>query len=88
MAFVGSFVKVSIRVTQPKNFLKKKRKLKSFIIRTKNIRLLPDKSWYQFYENNSILLKKRLKSRGRVVLGPTSYLIKRKKFLKSFIKII
>lgn len=87
-ANVGSFVKASIRVTQPKNFLKKKRKVKSFILRTKFKFIMPDTSNFVFSENNSIILKKRLKSRGRVVLGPTSYSIKRKKLLKSFIKII
>lgn len=87
-AKVGSFVKASIRVTQPKNFLRKKRKVKSFIIRTKFKFLMPDTSHYVYSQNNSIILKKRLKSRGRVVMGPTSYSIKRKKFLKSFVKII
>lgn len=87
-AKIGSFIKISIRETRPKNFLKKKKKYKSFILRTKIRTLLCDTSWYKSYQNNCVILKKRLQLRGRVVMGYTSYLIKRKKFLKSFVKII
>ena len=85
---VGSFVKASIRETRPLNRLKKKRKVKNFIIRTKRYLQLPDTSWYIHTENNLLILKKRLYARGRVILGPTTYLIKRKKFLRSFVKIL
>lgn len=88
IAKVGSFVKSSIRETRPFNKLKKKKKFKNFIVRTKKFLSLPDTSWYIHHENNLLILKKRLHLRGRVILGPTTYLIKRKKFLKSFVRIL
>lgn len=50
--------------------------------------MLPDTSFFKFNINNSIILKKRLHARGKVIMGPCTYTIKRKKFLKSFIKLI
>ncbi len=39
VAKVGNFIKVSVREARPKNFLRKKRKIKSFVIRS-NFRLI------------------------------------------------
>lgn len=85
---VGVFIKSSIRETRPFNKLKKKRKFKNFIIRTRKFLNLPDTSYYIHSENNVLILKKRLHLRGRVILGPTTYMIKRKKFLRSFVRIL
>lgn len=85
---VGSYIKSSVRETRPFNKIKKKRKVKTFIVRAKKFLLLPDTSWYTHTQNNVVILKKRLYIRGRVVLGPTTYMIKKKKFLKSFVKIL
>lgn len=43
-AKIGTFVKASIRETRPLNKLKKKRKVKNFIIRTKKYLQLADTS--------------------------------------------
>lgn len=88
VAKVGNFIKTSIRETRPKNFLRKKRKVKSFIIRSKFKLSFFDTSFILYNTNSCVILKKRLHTRGRVVLGPTTFLIKRKKFLRSFIKVL
>jgi ribosomal protein L14 len=68
--------------------LKKKRKLKSFIVRSRYPLTFKDSSWIQYAHNNCVILKKRLHTRGKVLLGPTTFLIKKKKFLRSFVKIL
>lgn len=88
VASVGSFVKASIRVTKPRCKVKKKKKIKNFIIRTKFPLILPDTSFFITNANASVLLKKRLSTRGRVLFGPTTYTIKRRKFLKSFARVL
>jgi ribosomal protein L14 len=85
---VGSYIKSSVRQTRPFNKIKKKRKVKTFIVRSCKFLTQPDTSWYTYAVNNVVILKKRLYIRGRVVLGPTTYLIKKKKFLKSFVKVL
>ena len=88
VASTGSFVKASIRVTKPRCRIRKKKKIKNFVIRICNQLCLPDNSVFRTLTNSSVLLKKRLSMRGRVIFGPTTYTIKRKKFLKSFAKIL
>jgi len=83
-SFVGDFVKISVKRVLPDNVLKKKTKLKSILIRTKFSVILKDGLVYYFKNNNSVLLKKRLTPRGKEILGPTSKLIRRKKFISSF----
>lgn len=68
--------------------MKKKKKVKNFLIRAVKFYILPDTSFFQFSENTNIILKKRLHARGKVLMGPCTYTIKRKKFLKSFVKLI
>lgn len=85
---VGTFVKASIRVTKPRCKIKKKKKIKNFLIRTRNPLILPDSSYVIHLNNSSVLLKRRLSMRGKVVFGPTTYTIKRRKFLKSFARIL
>lgn len=87
-AYVGNFVKVSIRRTKPNNWLRKKSKIKGIIIRVKKEFFKYDGSWIKFRENNIILLKKRLNTQGKEVCGPITYSIKRKKFRNSFVGII
>ena len=88
VARISSFVKTSVRLTKPKCRIKKKKKIKSFIVRTTYPFQLPDQSYFLFQTNNGVLLKKRLSTKGRIVFGPTTYTIKKRKFLKSFAKIL
>jgi len=86
--YSGSFGKCSLRETRPNNVLYKKKKVRCYVLRTTNIKLLPDTTYFHYHLNNILLLKKRLYPRGRVLMGPTNYFIKRKKLLKSFVKIL
>jgi len=88
ISHTGEFIKVSIKITKPKNNLKKKGKVKAIIIRTKKFFYKIDKTSLVFYTNSVILLKKRLTPRGRELFGPVLFNIKRKKFLSSFSHVI
>ena len=83
-AYTGDFIKASVRVTRPENWLKKKTKVHGIIIRTKKNVYRQDGSSICFKENNIILLKKRLTPKGKELYGPIPKVIKRKKFVYSF----
>ena len=85
---VGVFVKASIRVTKPRCRIRKKKKMRAFIVRTAYPHYLPDRSYFVTTVNAGVLLKKRLSMRGRIVFGPAIYTVKRRKFLKSFARVI
>lgn len=81
-------MKVSVRVCKPRAKLRKKKKTRAFVVRAVCGFLNPDTSVYYHITNNILSIKKRLQIRGRSVWGPTSYTIKRRKFLKSFVKVM
>ena len=87
-ATISNFVKISVRSTRPNNWLKKKTKLKSIIIRTCKETSKYDGTYIRFKFNNNVLLKKRLTPKGKEVFGPGVYKLRRRRFLSSFIKII
>ena len=76
---VGEFGKISIQQTRPFNKLRKKRKVKFFFIRSKQVYHKIDGSVYKFFDNGGVLLKKRLQPWGKRVFGPTSNIIRRKR---------
>lgn len=84
VTYTGRFVKASVKETKPENWLKKKTKLRSFIIRTKKFFRKVDSSNIVFLFNSGVLLKKRLTPRGKEIYGSILYNIKRKKFISSF----
>ena len=84
ISFAGDFVKVSIKLTRPQNWLKKKTKLKGIIIRTKKEIHKIDGSFVRFNNNNVVLLKRRLTPMGKSIYGPIVKNINRKKFISSF----
>jgi ribosomal protein L14 len=83
-SYVGDFVKTSVQKTSPNNWIKKKTKLKSIIVRTSFRNFNLDGCSFRFKDNSSILLKKRLTPRGKEVVGPIVRSIRRKKFVASF----
>lgn len=85
---VGSFLKASVRVRKPRSRLRRKKKIKSFLVRARYPLRLPDTATVVYSTNACLVLKKRLQVRGRVIFGPTTYLIKRRKFLKSFARVL
>ena len=86
--FSGDFLKVSVREVLPENNIKKKSKHKSILIRTTFKNFKKDGSNVNFQLNSLILLKKRLTPKGKLIKGPVSRIIRRKKFLSSFKKSI
>ncbi len=83
-SFTGDFVKISVRLTEPENWVKKKSKYKAMIVRTKKETIKRDGSWLKFDENNVVLFKKRTSSLGTEIVGPTLKTVNRKVFLQSF----
>jgi len=87
-AFINNFVKVSVKLTKPNNWVKKKSKLKAILIKSRKESLKLDGSLIKFKLNKCVLLKKRLTPKGRELVGSCPFQIKRKRFLSSFIKIV
>jgi len=88
VAKFGSFLRVSIRKTRPKAWIKKGKKSKAIFLRSCFKKIKKDGSYIKFKTNNAVLLKKRLTPRGRELEGPIFYGLKRKKFNSSFASII
>lgn len=84
ISHTGGFAKVSVRSTIPNNWLSKKTKCKSIIIRTKKELRKVDGSYLRFLKNDVVLLKKRMNCYGSVILGPIPNTIRRRKFSRSF----
>lgn len=92
VSHVGEFVKASVKEIYLDLKLKRKLKVKtpkkakvvSFIIRTKKEIQKNDGSFIKFLENNAVLLKRRMTPRGKELVGPVTWNIKRKKFISSF----
>lgn len=88
LAFTGDFLKVSAKLVNPENPIKKKTKMRSILVRTKFLVNRKDGSCISFKNNSLILLKKRLTPRGKTIRGPILRIVKRKKFISSFKKSI
>ena len=81
---ISNFVKVSVKKTRSNNWVPKKTKLKSIIVTLKKEITKLDGSYIKFRSNNTVLLKKRLTPKGKILVGPVSINLKRKRFLSSF----
>lgn len=88
ISFQSDFVKVSVRITEPENWLKKKSKIVSIIIRTRQIVCRLDGSNIKFFSNEVVFLKKRLTPMGGEISGCILKTLRRKKFAASFAGII
>lgn len=88
VAAVGTFAKISVKIAKPRAKLRKKKKSKIFVVRCVYAMQLADTSSYNYIKNNALTIKKRLQVRGKAIFGPTTYTIKRKKFLKSFVRVL
>ena len=93
----GEFIKVSVRKrftdisyikSKAVRVLKKRKKLKSYIISTRFPVKKTDGTSIRFNTNSCVLLKKRLTTRGKYVRGPFIYGLRRKKILGSFIGLV
>lgn len=81
---IGEFVKVSLRRVKPDIKLKKKSKVRGLLINLKFKSLKNDGSNTYFYENNIILIKRKLITRSKDFIVPTDRNVLRKKLLYKF----
>jgi large subunit ribosomal protein L14 len=81
---ISNFVKISVKKTRANNWIPKKSKLKAIVVTVKKEILKMDGSYIKFRSNNAVLLKKRLTPKGKILVGPVSINIRRKRFLSSF----
>ena len=82
--FLGDFVKISIRSVSPDLIDLKGQKTNCILVRSKKHTQNIDGSNFICKNNSVVCLKKRLTPRGKEIVGPASYKVKRKKFLSSF----
>ena len=84
----GGFLKVSVKNLNNDKWLKKKSKIVGISILTKKEIPNLDGTLKKFKMNTIVLLKKRLSSVGKEMVGPCPKNISRKRFLYSFSGII
>ena len=93
---IGFFIKASARVVEPQRveykgfkfkFNKKGNICRGLLVRTAYTKARLDGATASFYENSTILIKKKQNPKSKYILGPTLYNLKRKKF-KSLFKLV
>jgi large subunit ribosomal protein L14 len=87
LAKVGKFLKVVIRNTKPILIKRRKKKLRSLVIRSLHYFKKKDGMTYQFCDNALVLLKKRMNTVGKEMFGPICKNLKIRKFRVAFKKI-
>jgi ribosomal protein L14 len=75
---VGEFVKISLRKVKPDIKLKKKSKSKALVVRTAYRSTKMDGSYFIFYENSVVLIKRKLILRSKEFIEPADRGILRK----------
>lgn len=83
-AKLTKFLKVAIRTTKPELIKKRKKRTRAIVIRTKHTSKRCGGLTYQFVDNGLVLLKKRMNTMGKEILGPTSREFSIKKFKAAF----
>ena len=87
LAKVGRFLKIVIRNTKPLLLKRRKKKLRSIVIRTKHYLYKRDGLTYSYNNNSLVLLKKRMNTVGKELYGPICKSLKIKKFRVAFKKV-
>jgi ribosomal protein L14 len=87
-AVIGDFTKASVRRTRPNNLITKGFKSKAILIRSCFRSARKDGSYVRLRTNGVVLLKKRMTPRGRDLLGPITYGIRRRRFVATFVSIV
>ncbi len=88
ISIVGEFVKISVRKAKPDIKLRKKSKSKSLIVRSSFRSKKADGSYFLYYENSIILIKRKLTTRSKEFIGPADRNILRKKLVYKFTGIL
>lgn len=79
-AKIGRFLRVVVRNTKTSLNRIRKKKSRAIVVRTKHHMFTKKGKYYNFCDNALVLLKKRMNSRGKELYGPTSKVLKIKKF--------
>lgn len=79
-AKIGRFLRVVIKNTKTSLNKFKKKKSRAIVVRTSHQINTSRGRYFCFQDNALILLKKRMNSRGKELYGPTSKILKIKKF--------
>lgn len=83
--YCGDFIKFSIRQTHSSLVEQKGLKSVGILVRTTKFICNKDGTLFFTKQNSLVSLKKRLTPKGKELVGPASRVIKRKKFLLSFV---
>lgn len=83
-ADIGKFLKVVLKMTKTKLTKRRKRRVKSIVIRSQRYYCKNFGLYYQFANNSLVLLKKRMNTIGKELYGPTSKMLKIRKFRVAF----
>lgn len=77
-------MRVVIRNTLPELIKKRKKRTRAIVIRSSHRKCTVKSLYYLFADNALVLLKKRMNTVGKEIYGPTSKLLKIKKFRIAF----
>lgn len=83
-ADIGKFLKVVLKNTKTKLSKRRKRKVRAIVIRSQRYYSKKIGIHYQFANNSLVLLKKRMNTIGKELYGPTSKVLKIRKFRVAF----
>lgn len=83
----GKFIRIVIRQIKTKLIKKRKRRMRGLVIRSNHYSNKADGMVYKFDKNAAVILKKRMNTFGKDVIGPTCKRMKIKKFRASIVSI-
>lgn len=83
-ADIGKFLRVVLKMTKTKLTKRRKRRVRAIVVRSQRYYMKKFGVYYQFANNNLVLLKKRMNTIGKELYGPTSKQLKIKKFRIAF----
>lgn len=84
LAKTNKFLKVVIRNTKPELLKRRKKKTRAIVVRDCHQTYRSSGCYFYFFDNALILLKKRMNTIGKEIYGPSSILLKIKKFRAAF----
>lgn len=83
-ADIGKFLRVVLKLTKTRLIKKRKRRVRAIVIRSQRYYFKTLGIYYQFENNSLVLLKKRMNTIGKELYGPTSKMLKIRKFRVAF----
>ena len=83
-ALPGDFLRVSVKRARPGNSVPRGSKHRAYLVRCVFKEARVDGSFVSTSQNSCVLLKKRMTPRGRDILGPISFRVKKRRFSSSF----